>query len=163
MDGAQVSHIVPSCVFNQIAMKPISFIPLVVLLTSALFAVGCGGSDSPTAPTPPSAPFTTTDLIVGTGATATPGRTLTVSYTGWLYDPSKPESKGAQFDSSASFSFPLATGSVIPGWDQGVNGMRVGGQRRLIIPPNLGYGTQMVGSIPANSTLVFDIMLLNVN
>jgi FKBP-type peptidyl-prolyl cis-trans isomerase FkpA len=87
---------------------------------------------------------------------------VTVSYTGWLYDPSKPESKGSQFDSQPSFTFQLGAGRVIPGWEQGIPGMKVGGQRRLIIPPSLGYGSQMVGTIPPNSTLVFDVMLLNV-
>ena len=132
-------------------------------LILALFAAACGGSDSsPSTVTPPSAPYSATDLREGTGATATQGRTVTVSYTGWLYDPTKPESKGAQFDTSANFVFQLGAGRVIPGWDQGVVGMKAGGQRRLVIPPNLGYGSQMVGSIPPNSTLVFDVMLLNV-
>lgn len=139
---------------------------IAVVVTLGLFATGCGGgSDSPTAPTPtpPSAPFSSTDLREGTGATATQGRTITVSYTGWLYDPTRAESKGTQFDTSANFSFQLGLGRVIAGWDQGVGGMKVGGQRRLVIPPNLGYGAQMVGTIPPNSTLVFDVMLLNVN
>ena len=136
---------------------------LIPTLILALCAAACGGSDStPSTVTPPSAPYSATDLRVGTGATATAGRTVTVSYTGWLYDPTKPESKGTQFDTSGSFSFQLGAGRVIPGWDQGVVGMQVGGQRRLVIPPNLGYGQQMVGTIPPNSTLVFDIMLLNV-
>lgn len=86
-----------------------------------------------------------------------------VSYTGWLYDPTRPDSKGTQFESNASFSFQLGVGRVIPGWDQGVVGMKVGGMRRLIIPPNLAYGSQANGTIPGNSTLVFDIMLLNVS
>ena len=86
-----------------------------------------------------------------------------VSYTGWLYDPARPDSKGTQFETNAGFSFPLGVGRVIPGWDQGVVGMRVGGLRRLIIPPNLAYGSQANGQIPGNSTLVFDIMLLAVN
>ena len=134
-----------------------------LILILALSASACGGSNStPSTVTPPSAPYSATDLREGTGATATQGRTVTVSYTGWLYDPTKPESKGTQFDTSANFVFQLGAGRVIPGWDQGVVGMKVGGQRRLVIPPNLGYGQQMVGTIPPNSTLVFDIMLLNV-
>jgi FKBP-type peptidyl-prolyl cis-trans isomerase FkpA len=134
-----------------------------LILILALSASACGGSDStPSTVTPPSAPYSATDLREGTGATATQGRTVTVSYTGWLYDPTKPESKGTQFDTSANFVFQLGAGRVIPGWDQGVVGMKVGGQRRLVIPANLGYGSQMVGTIPPNSTLVFDIMLLNV-
>ena len=136
---------------------------LVPALILTLMAAACGGSDSsPSTTTPPSAPFSSTDLREGTGAAASQGRTVTVSYTGWLYDPARPESKGTQFDTSANFSFQLGVGRVIAGWDQGVVGMKVGGQRRLVIPPNLGYGSQMVGSIPPNSTLVFDVMLLNV-
>jgi len=148
-----------------VMMKLVSRVALTCAFASALSAAACGGKDSssPSASTPPSAPFSQTDLREGTGATATQGRTVTVSYTGWLYDPTKVESKGAQFDSSANFSFQLGVGRVIQGWDQGVKDMKVGGQRRLIIPPNLGYGAQMVGSIPPNSTLVFDIMLLNVS
>jgi FKBP-type peptidyl-prolyl cis-trans isomerase FkpA len=139
----------------------IAFAPM---LGAALLAAACGSSStSPSTPTPPSAPYSQTDLVVGTGATATQGRTVTVSYTGWLYDPTKTESKGAQFDSAASFPFPLGVGRVIPGWDQGVVGMKVGGMRRLIIPPNLAYGSAAQTRIPANSTLVFDIMLLAVN
>ena len=87
---------------------------------------------------------------------------MTVSYTGWLYDPTKPESKGTQFDTSANFSFQLGVGRVIAGWDQGVVGMKVGGQRRLIIPAELGYGAQGSGPIPGGATLVFDIDLLDV-
>ena len=136
----------------------------IILATLLACAFGCGGSDNstPTAPSTSSSPYVQTDLAVGTGAAANNGNTVTVSYTGWLFDPSRPESKGTQFDSQASFSFQLGVGRVIPGWEQGIPGMKVGGQRRLVIPPNLGYGSQMVGSIPPNSTLVFDVMLLNV-
>ena len=139
----------------------IAFVPV---LGATLLAAACGSSStSPSTPTPPSAPYSQTDLLVGTGTTATQGRTVNVSYTGWLYDPTKTESKGAQFDSAASFPFQLGVGRVIPGWDQGVVGMKVGGMRRLIIPPNLAYGSAAQTRIPANSTLVFDIMLLAVN
>ena len=138
---------------------------IALVITIALGAAACGGGESAPSntPAPPSAPFSRTDLREGTGATAMPGRTLTVSYTGWLYDPTKPESKGTQFDTSMNFSFRLGIDPVIQGWIQGVDGMKVGGQRRLIIPPNLGYGSQMVSGIPPNSTLVFDVMLLAVN
>jgi FKBP-type peptidyl-prolyl cis-trans isomerase FkpA len=89
-----------------------------------------------------------------------------VNYTGWLYDLSRPEQKGQQFDSSAGrepFEFLLGSGQVIPGWDRGVAGMKVGGQRRLIIPPDLAYGaTGAGGVIPPNATLVFDVELLDV-
>jgi len=89
---------------------------------------------------------------------------LTVSYTGWLYDPARPEQKGTQFDTNTSFPFVLGTGGVIRGWDLGVVGMRVGGQRRLVIPPELGYGAAGAGQgrIPPNASLVFDIELLSV-
>jgi FKBP-type peptidyl-prolyl cis-trans isomerase FkpA len=138
-------------------------------LASLAVAYGCGGnSNNPSSAAPPRGEFSQTDLVGGTGATALAGSRLTVNYTGWLYDPTKPESKGQQFDSSLSagrtpFAFTLGAGQVIRGWDQGVPGMRVGGRRRLIIPPELGYGASGSGStIPPNASLVFDIELLNV-
>ena len=86
-----------------------------------------------------------------------------MAYTGWVWDPSKTNGKGTQFDSSAGYSFVLGVGAVIRGWDQGVVGMKVGGQRRLTIPPDLAYGNTSPGPlIPANASLVFDITLLNV-
>ncbi|HJZ71693.1 MAG TPA: FKBP-type peptidyl-prolyl cis-trans isomerase [Vicinamibacterales bacterium] len=139
-------------------------IMLAALLASA---VACGGSDSssssPTAPSTSSGTYTQTDLVVGTGAVANSGNRVTVSYTGWLYDTSKPLGKGNQFDSN-NITFVLGTGAVIRGWDQGVAGMRVGGQRRLIIPPELAYGASSPDPtrIPPNATLLFDITLLNV-
>ena len=134
---------------------------------AVLLVAGCGGgSSSPTSPSQPSASFSQTDLTVGTGTEATTGRRATVNYTGWLYDPAQPESKGRQFDTSAGrgpFAFTLGAGQVIRGWDQGVVGMKVGGQRRLILPPELGYGSAGSGNvIPPNATLVFDIELLSV-
>ena len=107
------------------------------------------------------------DAKVGTGAEAAPGREVEVHYTGWLYDESKTDHKGRKFDSSRDrnepFSFSLGGGEVIPGWDQGVAGMRVGGQRTLTVPPALGYGSQGAGGvIPPNATLVFDVELLDV-
>jgi FKBP-type peptidyl-prolyl cis-trans isomerase len=105
------------------------------------------------------------DLSPGTGAEAQAGNLVTVHYTGWLYDPKAVETKGKKFDSSRDagqpFQFPLGAGKVIAGWDQGVAGMRVGGQRRLILPPNLGYGSQgNPPQIPGNSTLIFEIVVL---
>jgi FKBP-type peptidyl-prolyl cis-trans isomerase FkpA len=108
------------------------------------------------------------DLVVGQGAVAAPGSTVTVHYTGWLYDRDAPEQKGRQFDSSRGatgrpFSFTLGARQVIAGWDEGVAGMRVGGQRRLVIPSALGYGDQGAGGvIPPKATLVFDVELLEV-
>jgi FKBP-type peptidyl-prolyl cis-trans isomerase len=138
------------------------FLRVACIVVVALAASACGSSGTAPSNVPPSAPYSQTDLVVGTGATATAGHTVTVSYTGWLYDPAKPDSKGTQFDSAPSFSFVLGAGKVISGWDQGVPGMKVGGQRRLIIPPDLAYGNRAVGAIPPNSTLVFDITLLGV-
>ena len=132
-------------------------------LVAALVGAGCGSS-SPTAASV-NVPFAQTDLRVGTGAEALPGRTLTVNYTGWLYDASRPDQKGTQFDTTSgrgSYTFLLGAGRVIAGWDQGVPGMKVGGLRRLVIPPALGYGSSGNGTIPGNSTLVFEVELLAV-
>jgi len=82
-----------------------------------------------------------------------------VAYSGWLYDTTKTDGKGTLFDSNSSFSFTLGAGAVIAGWDQGVVGMQVGGQRRLIIPPELAYGATGRSGIPPNATLLFDITL----
>ena len=113
--------------------------------------------------------FTTTasglqfeDTFVGTGAEAAPGRNVTVHYTGWLFENGE---QGAKFDSSKDrgepFMFPLGGGMVIKGWDEGVQGMKEGGQRTLIIPANLGYGARGAGGvIPPNATLKFDVELL---
>jgi FKBP-type peptidyl-prolyl cis-trans isomerase FkpA len=107
------------------------------------------------------------DGKVGTGAEAVAGRTVVVHYTGWLYDPARPDRKGTKFDSSRDrnepFEFNLGAGQVITGWDQGVAGMKVGGQRTLTIPPDMGYGARGAGGvIPPNATLLFDVELLNV-
>jgi FKBP-type peptidyl-prolyl cis-trans isomerase FkpA len=137
-----------------------------LLLTSCLLIAACG-SDAPSAPSPTPAPpaFSQTDLVVGTGAEATAGRRLSVNYTLWLYDPTQAELKGRLVESSvgaAPFSFTLGAGQVIAGWDQGFAGMRVGGRRRLVIPPSLAYGSSGSGSIPPNTSLVFDVELLAV-
>ncbi len=104
------------------------------------------------------------DTVVGSGATAVAGKYVTVHYTGWLYQDGQ---QGAKFDSSKDrndpFVFPLGAGMVIRGWDEGVQGMQVGGKRTLIIPPELGYGARGAGGvIPPNATLKFDVELLNV-
>ena len=107
-----------------------------------------------------------TDTVVGKGKEAVAGKTVEVHYTGWLYEPKAPKQHGKQFDSSVGrgpFSFPLGAGRVIKGWDEGVAGMKVGGKRTLVIPPELGYGKRGAGGvIPPDATLVFDVELLDV-
>jgi FKBP-type peptidyl-prolyl cis-trans isomerase FkpA len=106
------------------------------------------------------------DIVEGTGPMATSGQTASVNYTGWLHSADAPDQKGTKFDSSIGrgpFSFKLGAGQVIRGWDQGVQGMKVGGQRRLVLPPEFGYGARGAGGlIPPNATLVFDVELLGV-
>jgi len=103
----------------------------------------------------------------GTGMEAVAGRAVIVHYTGWLYDPAVPDGRGAKFDSSRDrkvpFGFLLGGGRVIKGWDEGVAGMKVGGRRTLVIPPDMAYGERGAGSvIPPNATLLFDVELLDV-
>src|SRR5690349_2551975 len=154
---------------------------------TALAIVGCGRSEKPAgeeapppvaeatpAPAPSTAtttgsesmPMTKTDLVVGKGAEIKAGQNALVHYTGWLYDAAAPENKGKQFDSSVGgepFDFPLGGGAVIAGWDQGVVGMKVGAKRRLVIPPDMGYGNRGAGGvIPPGATLVFDVKLVEI-
>ena len=107
------------------------------------------------------------DTKQGTGKEALKDKAVIVHYTGWLYDESKPDKKGMKFDSSRDrqvpFGFFLGAGKVIKGWDEGVVGMKVGGQRTLIIPPAMGYGERGAGGvIPPNATLIFDVELIDV-
>ena len=107
------------------------------------------------------------DTTPGTGAEATRGAHVTVHYTGWLFSEGAPGNRGDKFDSSKDrndpFDFPLGAGHVIRGWDEGVQGMKVGGTRMLVIPPDLGYGARGAGGvIPPNATLVFEVELLGV-
>ena len=137
-------------------MLRLSRFALVLMLTAASAACG-GDGDTPTAPSL-GIPYSATDLVVGTGNTAIVGRGATVAYTGWLYSTTAAENKGTQFD-SGEFSFTLGSG-VIVGFSQGVNGMRVGGRRRVVIPPEIGYGAAgSPPSIPGNATLIFEIEL----
>jgi FKBP-type peptidyl-prolyl cis-trans isomerase FkpA len=138
--------------------------PALICLLAAFAATLASCSDTPTTPSS-SAPYSQVDLLLGTGTEAAAGNTLTVNYTGWLFDSSKPDGKGLQFDSSVGhdpFQFILGAQRVIAGWDRGLVGMKVGGIRRLVIPPSLGYGDIRNNSIPAYSTLVFDIELIAV-
>lgn len=125
-----------------------------LILTFALGACG-GDSGSPTGPSG----LVIEDIVVGSGATAVSGDTLTVNYVGTF-------TNGQKFDASTDhggpFTFRLGVGAVIAGWDQGLVGMRVGGQRRLTIPPSLAYGSRGNGPIPPNATLVFVVDLLSI-
>lgn len=143
-----------------------------VLACAMLAACGQPSTDTPEDTTTPMADsgITTlqiTEVTPGTGAEARPGMTVSVHYTGYLYDASKDDKKGAKFDSSKDsnepFEFPLGAGHVIEGWDRGVAGMKVGGSRVLTIPPAMGYGARgAAGAIPPNATLLFDVELLGV-
>jgi FKBP-type peptidyl-prolyl cis-trans isomerase len=113
------------------------------------------GSDNPTGPTS----LGIEDIVVGTGATAVAGDTISVNYVGTLTNGQKFDSS---YDRGTPFTFRLGAGAVIAGWDQGLVGMKVGGKRRLTIPPNLAYGNQQVGPIPANSTLIFEVELVSI-
>ena len=135
-----------------------------LVLCAAIALIGVACTSSPTGPAS-SVPFSQADLLVGTGTEASSGKNLTVNYTGWLYDPSKPDHKGLQFDTSIGvdpFTFTLGAGQVIGGWDTGLSGMKIGGIRRLVIPPSMGYGNIRQHSIPPYATLLFDIELLDV-
>lgn len=145
------------------------FITGAAVLAAALGA-GCS-QHAPTraAPDTPAATtsFKTEDLKLGSGDVITPGHEAVVQYTGWLYEATSPDHKGREFDSSRRtgqpFRFALGTGQVIKGWDQGVAGMKVGGSRRLIVPPELGYGDSGAGDvIPPGATLVFDVDLVGI-
>jgi FKBP-type peptidyl-prolyl cis-trans isomerase FkpA len=139
------------------------------LVLSACVALlgACGGQ---AVATPPSTVTTlqSTVLKPGDGAAVSAGQTAVVQYTGWLYDAAAKDNKGKQFDSSRvsggrAFKFPVGTGSVIKGWDQGVAGMKIGESRRLVIPPSLAYGDKGAGGvIPPGATLVFDVELVGI-
>lgn len=151
-----------------------------VALVSAVAAIALAPSGTTlaqtagTAPTPSQSKMDAkimqlqkTDMTVGTGAEAVAGKIAVVHYTGWLYDPASTEKKGRKFDSSldrgSPFSFPVGGGRVIRGWDEGVLGMRVGGRRTLVIPPDMAYGSRGAGGvIPPDATLVFEVELLDV-
>ena len=150
----------------------IALAAVVVLLgVMALFAIRHVPELTSSTPAPEAAStpqgMKMTDVKEGSGAEAVAGKTVVVHYTGWLYDEGAADHKGKKFDSSRDrgdpFDFPLGAGRVIKGWDQGVAGMKVGGQRTLVIPPEMGYGSRGAGgAIPPNATLVFDVELLDV-
>jgi FKBP-type peptidyl-prolyl cis-trans isomerase len=149
-------------------MKQIPKLLFALLLSAACVTTACSQQDLPPMETSKVAELIKKDMTRGEGAEAKAGQQVTVHYTGWLYDEAAPEQKGKKFDSSRDrgtpFDFSLGAGQVIKGWDQGVQGMKVGGHRTLIIPPAMGYGKRGAGGvIPPNATLVFDVELLGVN
>ena len=146
---------------------------LAVLAAATIAAIAFAGQPAstaaPPAPAPaPEAAVLVTDLVAGIGEEALPGMIVIVHYSGWLFDAAAKDQRGRKFDSSRDrgqpFSFPLGGGRVIRGWEQGVPGMKVGGTRRLVIPPELGYGTRGAGNgvIPPDATLLFEVELLAV-
>ena len=133
---------------------------LLCVFVLAFLVTGCGSS-SPTSPSA-NVPFSTVDLRVGTGAEAALGSRATVNYSGWLYNSGGVDNKGTRFDAGTLPSFTVGQG-VITGFSQGTVGMRVGGLRRVIIPPSLGYGAAgRSPSIPPNATLIFEIELVSI-
>lgn len=136
----------------------------VAVLCAMVPIVAAGCTELPTEASG-AAPFSQTDLRAGAGVAAANGNVVAVNYTGWLYDVTKPQQKGLQFDTSAArgpLEFTLGVGDVIAGWDLGLVGQRQGGLRRLVIPPSLAYGAVRNGPIPPNATLVFDVELIEV-
>jgi len=152
-------------------MNLISKLSLALLLSAGFISTAC--SEHVATPASATASSSVGELVkndtkLGDGALATAGSHVTVHYSGWLYDETAPEHKGLKFDSSRDrnqpFDFPLGDGQVIKGWDQGFDGMKVGGQRTLIIPSEMGYGSRGAGGvIPPNAALIFDVELLSVN
>ena len=143
-----------------------------VCLAVALVAVGCNndnGGGSPTDPSQVNVEYSFSDLTVGTGPQVVSGNSVTVNYTGWLYNPAGSASKGAEFDSSlrpgrTPYALVVGARQVIPGFEQAVVGMQVGGKRRVYIPPSLAYGSSgsQDGSIPPNASIVFEIELVSI-
>jgi FKBP-type peptidyl-prolyl cis-trans isomerase FkpA len=141
--------------------------PAASMLASALALAACTPAKPPAELHGSVAALQVNDTTIGSGAVAVPGSTVSVHYTGWIYDDTTPDKHGEKFDSSIDrgepFSFPLGGGTVIKGWDQGVAGMKVGGRRTLLIPAGMGYGDAGAGGvIPPGASLVFDVELLEV-
>ena len=134
-----------------------------VLVALLLASAGCdfGKVSGPTAPDQSNVAYAQTDLTVGTGAEATAGSTVTVQYGAWLYSDTTADHKGSQLDAIQT-TFLIGGNQVIKGFEQGVTGMKVGGTRRVIVPPSLAYGSTGYQSIPPNAALVFDLALTNV-
>ena len=143
--------------------SPLAAALLAASLALGLTACGGGGDSGSSVVVANPAAFTKTDTVTGpsTGAQAVTGKTVTVTYTGWLYSATAVDHKGTQFD-SGNYTFTIGTKAVVDGFDQGVLGMKVGGKRTVLIPSSMGYGSSGKGSIPPNAGLVFDIALTKV-
>jgi len=145
-------------------------LPVVAVCVVALFVGACGKKEESAKSAPaaaavaPPTELQRTDIVKGTGEGISLGQVAVVHYTGWVFDGAAPEQKGKKFDSSRDrgqpFTFTIGAGEVIRGWDEGVQGMQPGGQRRLVIPSDLAYGEGGQGPIPPGATLVFDVELL---
>jgi FKBP-type peptidyl-prolyl cis-trans isomerase FkpA len=139
---------------------------LLTIASILLFLSACEPPGAPPAPkVDPAQQFEIVDVAIGAGDAIAAGKTAVVHYTGWLFEKTATDNKGSKFDSSRDrgepFRFPVGGGQVIKGWDEGVVGMKVGGQRRLVIPSDKGYGASGAGDkIPPNATLLFDVELL---
>ncbi|MFA6901799.1 MAG: FKBP-type peptidyl-prolyl cis-trans isomerase [Gallionellaceae bacterium] len=145
------------------------YLPIAVLIAAGFYLVATNYPFKETKKIDPAvvAALVKTDIKLGEGALATAGKNISVHYTGWLYDETASGHQGKKFDSSRDrnvpFEFPLGTGQVIAGWDQGVEGMKVGGKRLLVVPPAMAYGARGAGGvIPPNAQLVFEVELLDV-
>lgn len=160
---------------NNKMKKPLKLCASLILLASLAACGGGGSGGSNSASSSPTwaqtsgsdnvTSLTTIDTTVGTGATAVAGDSVTVNYTGWLYQSAAVNDEGQEFDSTSSgtpFSFQLGQGQVIPGWDQGLVGMKVGGTRTLIIPSSMAYGASgYLPAIPGGAALVFTVQLVS--
>ena len=145
-------------------MSSTNLVRSLLLLVPLVAASGCDfGTATPTAPDQSSVVFSQTDLTVGTGAEATAGRTANVQYAIWLYSETGVDKKGTQLQ-PGQFAYVVGSTNIIKGFDMGVTGMKVGGMRRIIVPPSLAYGTtgNTEGTIKPNAALVFEILLLGV-
>lgn len=159
-------------VLSEVIMRPVIRVASLVCVASSLLMSACTRSE-PVAPSPTVTQGSTAatmkktpsglqyeDLVAGSGNTPSPGKQVTVHYTGWLTNGTKFDSS---LDSNQPFTFTIGKGEVVPGWDEGVMTMKIGGKRKLVIPPELGYGAAGAGGvIPPNATLVFEVILLDI-
>jgi FKBP-type peptidyl-prolyl cis-trans isomerase FkpA len=151
---------------RRFALRSLPCTPLLILLVVTAMAVGCSSREQNQQEKMIVRSLQASDLKVGTGPTADEGQTITINYTVWLYDSTKPGRKGQQLESTLDTHQPatirLGADDIVPAIDEAVPGMRVGGTRELFVPSSLGYGSSGHGAVPPNVTLVFDVTLLSV-